>query len=1132
MGGKSTTLTQQEPRLSNIRIQTSSQGNVIPKGWGRYRVGCNLAWYDNFQVIEHRSVEEQGGKGGGGGVKQVTITYTYTAAIIVSLGHGPINGVVSAWKGKERLAGEDVPEVRKTLRHTVTVPDLGGTFNWVLGNNNAGGSTYAVTVPLPGGATFAGPVAVQRVDNTHTVGGRYRGQVLAKQGTEYTVNPTTGQYTFKRDARAGQYQITYQVIETAAHWRSALGQLNLSLMPGLMDQPVWPWLASEYPEFALSYPGMAIAYSPAYALTNAAELYNHNFEVSTGTELGLLPGRAEPVLDADPSIIVSDVVLDEAWGASWTTANMRGLDRYSDYCIAMGFWLSPVLEEQSTAAELLEGLLKLTNTDVVWDGDELIFEPLGDQDVSANGATYVADTTPLVDLTMDHFITADGEAPIKIRRHYGQDGSDELSTGDDVGYNVWTLEIENRANGYAVEPVSYEDTAHILLHGRRQKPTIKARHVKDPQIGQAMATLLCQRELSKRNVYEFRLPWNFGFLRPLHLVTLTDTTFLLDRKPVRILTKDEEDEQFTFTAEDCDIGQASAPAYGAQAGAGYTQDYGVSPGQVAAPVIFEPPVELAPETGLAVWLAVTGTTPLWGGAEVWCSMDGGVTYKRIADARGGARYGVLASTLAAAPGGTLDLQLAGRGGQVMSATAEDAAALASLMYVRPPAGAPEYLAYETATLAAANRYTMTGLVRGAYDSLTDAKPAGSVAVRVDDLVVRGEPLQLSMIGQVLKFKFLSYNVFGGGLQSLEDAVEYSYTITGDMARLPPRNVSSFTLTTQGDGTRVFSWAWGAVPKPADLKGYMVRYRQGSGWDWDDMLPFVTDDGFFTASPIETNQLLAGDYTFAIKTVDQLGVLADTARYIEGTLPDPRLGNALVYRQLHVEGWPGTLTDAVREMAGGQLILRARDQAVWDGGSSDLPADWASWTRWVWDPVTSMVYEPPAEDFGAVVSVLPALNAQGTGVQLFEESHCDDGVTWSAWAPVAGVVQARYVRTRVTVSVAVGDPTGPGITPVLMLETMSLAYIGRVDKEYGNDIDPAALIAPHRIGVGHFRLPTGKAWAYYSRIGLVMQNVGPGWTWELLDKDLIDGPAVKTYDASLALADPPLIDFDIEGIVQS
>lgn len=1107
MSGSSTTLTNREQRLSDIRVQTSTQGTVLPKGWGRYRTNCNLIWYGGFEAIEHRSVVEQGGKGGGGGgVTQETITYTYQAAVAIMLGHGPINGVTTAWRGKVRLDGEPIGSSRRTLRHTVTVGVL------------EAGDTFSVAVPQA--ASVVGDAGVIRVSDRAN-DGRRRVWSRLQRGTQYT--RAGGTYTFTSDTPAGTYEITYQV-QVAAADVTALGRLGMGLIHGTLDQAPWAWLEAVSPAQALSYPGMAYLVSSAYQLTSDAQIHNHNFEISTGTELGFLPGRSVPVLDADPALIVRDVLLDETWGAGWDASRVTGLDRYSQYCIANGIWLSPVMSEQASAAEWLERLLQLTNTNVVWDGESLEFVPLGDEAITANGVTFTPQVDPVVDLGPDHFMAATGQPANRVVRHRGAPGSSEAIEGDDVGYNIWTLEIENRANGYATEPVSYEDTAHISVHGRRQKPTIKAAAIKDPNVGAQVAAVLCQAELAQRNVYEFSLPWTMGWLRPLQIVTITEPALGLDRKPVRLLTIDEDGRDFKVTAMEADIGIASAPLYGTQGGLGFVVDYNASPGDVAAPVIFEPPVELAGDTGLAIWVAATGQTSMWGGAEVWVSMDDGINYRRMGELRGGSRYGALTAALGTAGSAVMSVALSGRGGQMFSGTEQDAQVLNTLLYVRAANGSnPEFLSYQTATLTGTNAYNLSGLQRGAYESRIQAKAVGAPFVRVDDMVFKGEPLPLSMVGRTLKVKLLSFNVFGTATQALEDATEYTYLVTGDMVKLPPANVTSFTISVQGDGTRQFDWSWGGARKPADLRGYVVRFRQGDGpFTWEQMSPFASDDGFHTASPIESNQLLAGPYVFAIKTLDNYGILSTEALYIDAVLPDPRLGNSIDYIDEGAIGWPGVMTDAVMDVLDGDVVVRAADQATWD----TLPTTWDAYTRWVWDPVTSLVYETQPMDFGIVVPVLPVGIYLVDGQAVFEVAVSSDGVTWGPWQAAASPITTRYIKGRLSVSLPSGVPVGPGVTPIITIRKFVMNYVGKVSSETSNDTLTSTY--PNRTGPGDVRLPVTKSWVRMNRISVTLQNVGAGWSWTLIDKDGVNGPRIKIFNGSGALADA-LIDWTIEGI---
>lgn len=349
----------------------------------------------------------------------------------------------------------------------------------------------------------------------------------------------------------------------------------------------------------------------------------------------------------------------------------------------------------------------------------------------------------------------------------------------------------------------------------------------------------------------------------------------------------------------------------------------------------------------------------------------------------------------------------------------------------------------------------------------------------------------------------------------------THTVIGKTEK--PPTVDAFTITTQPDGTRVLSGGYTAANKPIDLAGYRIRYRQGAGpFTWDEMTPFQNDTGFFTALPIETNQILAGTYTLAIVGVDTTGNESATPLMISSTLPNPRLGNALQYYAYEALGWPGSLSQGVIDIDAGVSVVRASDQATW----ATLPSTWAAWTRWVWNPYTSWSYTPPEADFGALVSVLPVVNVECVGSYVVEEQHSADNVTWTSWAAIASPFNARYARVRVTVTAT--GPTGAGVTQVTMMSAMSVIYTGKVTSETVNDISPAGLTGGNRIGTGDIRLPLGRSYASISRVSVTIQSVTGNWSWTLLDKTTT-GPRVQFYNSSGVLADPPLIDFTVEGI---
>ena len=90
-------------RLENLAVTTSTEGAVIPRVWGRMRLGGNIIWATDF--TEHVSTTTQGGKGGG--PKVTTTSYTYTASFAVALCEGPISGIGRVWADGKPLDLKD-----------------------------------------------------------------------------------------------------------------------------------------------------------------------------------------------------------------------------------------------------------------------------------------------------------------------------------------------------------------------------------------------------------------------------------------------------------------------------------------------------------------------------------------------------------------------------------------------------------------------------------------------------------------------------------------------------------------------------------------------------------------------------------------------------------------------------------------------------------------------------------------------------------------------------------------------------------------------------------------------------------------------------------------------------------------
>ncbi|MBS3980167.1 MAG: glycoside hydrolase TIM-barrel-like domain-containing protein [Rhodobacteraceae bacterium] len=81
-------------RLDSLRITTSTEGAVIPRLFGRMRIGGNIIWATDFR--EEVNTTSQGG-GKGSGPKVTTTEYLYFASFAVALCEGEITGIGRVW---------------------------------------------------------------------------------------------------------------------------------------------------------------------------------------------------------------------------------------------------------------------------------------------------------------------------------------------------------------------------------------------------------------------------------------------------------------------------------------------------------------------------------------------------------------------------------------------------------------------------------------------------------------------------------------------------------------------------------------------------------------------------------------------------------------------------------------------------------------------------------------------------------------------------------------------------------------------------------------------------------------------------------------------------------------------------
>lgn len=564
-----------------------------------------------------------------------------------------------------------------------------------------------------------------------------------------------------------------------------IDQLGFELFDGDYN-PVWGYLVSKHPNQALHYPYLGYVACANYELGGSAVLSNHNFEVISDITF------SESNHDANPADVIKDYVTNPRYGAA-PGLHMADLTEFRDYCTATGLFISPVFTEQRPAHETIAEIVEAVNCAVVPSPEGLKIRSFGDSAVTGNGSTYIPNLTPVYHLTDEDFIGK--EEPVRVRR-----------SRDTDAFNHVQIEYANRFNQYNVETVEAKDQANIEMFGLRTQDPVKYDFFCEPKIARHAAQLLLQRRLYVRNEYEFQLGWKYCLLEPMDIVTITDESLGLDQFPVRI-TRVEEDEDglLTITAEELAVGSRSAVEYDLQSSNGY-QGGNEEPGNVNAPVIFEPPLDLTGGKN-QLWIAASGGLN-WGGCTVWVSLDN-ETYEAIGTIYGSARYGTLVSAINASVS-SMQVQL-NTSSQLFSGTLEEAQVDATLCRV-----GEEFFSYVNANLDGSGLYTLSGALRGRYGQAI-AHNASEPFVRIDRAIFEYD-FNPNMIGKQIYLKFTSFNGLEQKEETLDEVAAYDYTVTGGT----PPSVKGLSLQSAFVGTS-FKVQWQAT---AGATGYVVQIRSG------------------------------------------------------------------------------------------------------------------------------------------------------------------------------------------------------------------------------------------------------------------------------------------------------------------
>lgn len=638
----------------------------------------------------------------------------------------------------------------------------------------------------------------------------------------------------------------------------------------MYQNQIWPYMQSKHPDKALAYKDTTYV-AGVIDLGSSGDVPNLSFEVFALCQYG------RGIIDALPTDVIRELLVNDQFGIDFPVSCIGDLTLYTSYCIANGLFISPAFTEQKECRENITDILQCTNSEAVWSQGKFKIVPYGDEVVSGNGVTYNPPPAPWYDLDNNDFLPDDDEMPVICKRSRTADA-----------YNIQPFEFLSRANGYNIETDDVKDAANIGMFGPRPAEPISMHFFCDKQAAKTAAQGILQRKLYKRNQYEFKLGWKYYRLEPMDIVTLTEENLGLVKEPVQIVSIEEiNNGRFQIVAEECPAGVHGITKYPCKDAERSHVNYNCSPGEVATPIIFEPPAETV-QNGLELCVATCGgTSDFWGGACVWVSYDGD-TYKQIGRITAPARIGKLITAL---PEGyskdyqnKLSVKLQGRA-DLLSGTAADADMKNTLCYVDG-----EFISYETAILKGVAQYDLYGLRRGAYGSTIKSHAAGSDFVRVDNAIFH-YPYRVEDIGRTIFIKFTSYNIFGVSMQELSEVDAYRYTIQGAEQSVP---AVSFAVTQ--DGEKLTASLDRTFLDSNNNSFFSYELRFGTSWDSGVLM------GIFSGSRYTFDAPQEGTLTFWLRAVDNKGNASKTAARATVNVVGLPKRNVLFERTDAPDGW--------------------------------------------------------------------------------------------------------------------------------------------------------------------------------------------------------------------------------------
>lgn len=165
-------------------------------------------------------------------------------------------------------------------------------------------------------------------------------------------------------------------------------------------------------------------------------------------------------------------------------------------------------------------------------------------------------------------------------------------------------------------------------------------------------------------------------------------------------------------------------------------------------------------------------------------------------------------------------------------------------------------------------------------------------------------------------------------------------LTNGTDALPP-DVKTINVEKMASGLRRYWWDFD-YPSPNDIKGFRVKYTQGSELNWDAGIP--VQEGLIVTQPYETQTVRQGTHAVMIKAVDNAGNESNNFAYCILDLGDLLEQNVLVENDFKADTWEALTSNTGKIMQDG-YIHAVNDVYMWPTATGYR---WSSANDFAWE----------------------------------------------------------------------------------------------------------------------------------------------------------------------------------------